>query len=130
MKEAKKTLLRLIGLIWIFAAAVIVVGMIVRIAVAYPVLPYILGELLGSTVSTLLMLHRYSTLEVELDLERKKAVGHSRVMASLRAIAALIVLFVSFWWPSLFWPVTTFAGLFATKLAALLYPVFFRQKTA
>jgi hypothetical protein len=89
----------------------------------------VLGELLGSGVSTLLMLHRFSTLDLELDLERKSAVNHSKVMAALRSIAALAALFAGFRFPWLFHPATTFAGLFATKAAALLYPVIFREKS-
>lgn len=85
--------------------------------------------MLGSVVSTLLMLHRYSTLDLELDLERSKAANHLKLMASLRSLAALAALFLSFKFPWLFFPVTTFAGLFATKAAALLYPVIFRENT-
>lgn len=128
MQEAKKTLIRVIVLIWLIAAAVAVVGTVIFFVSPFPLLPYILGDLLGSTVSTLLMIHRYSTLDVELDMNRKSAVNHSKVMASLRAVAALAALFAAFYLPQWFSPVSVFAGLFATKAAALLYPIVFRTK--
>ena len=128
MQEAKKTLIRVIGLIWILAAVVAVGGIAAYAISSFRLLPYLLGELLGSAVSTVLMLHRYSTLDVELDLNRKSAVNHSKVMATLRTFAALAALFVGFYLPRLFNPFTVFAGLFATKAAALLYPVVFRTK--
>lgn len=128
MQEAKKTLVRVIALIWILAAAVTAVGIVISLFVPFALLPFLLGELLGSTVSMLLMMHRYSTLDVELDMNRKSAVNHSKVMASLRAVAALAALFLAFYMPHLFSPVSVFAGLFATKAAALLYPIVFRTK--
>lgn len=129
MKEAKKTLLRVIVLIWILAAAVLLVGLVVFVVRPFSFFPYFLGEMLGSAISVLLMLHRYSTLDVELDLERSKAQNHLKLMASLRSLAALAALFLSFKVPWLFSPVTTFTGLFATKAAALLYSVVFRENT-
>lgn len=128
MQEAKKTLVRVIVLIWILAAAVAVTGIVISIFVPFALVPFLLGELLGSTVSMLLMMHRYSTLDVELDMNRKSAVNHSKVMASLRAVAALVALFLAFYMPQWFSPVSVFAGLFATKAAALLYPIVFRTK--
>ncbi len=128
MQEAKKTLVRVIALIWILAAAVTAVGIVISLFVPFALLPFLLGELLGSMVSMLLMMHRYSTLDVELDMNRKSAVNHSKVMASLRAVAALAALFLAFYMPHLFSPVSVFAGLFATKAAALLYPIVFRTK--
>ncbi len=129
MKEAKQTLYRVIGIIWLLAAVVMAAGLVVWILHPFSILPYVLGEVLGSGVSTLLMLHRFSTLDLELDLERKSAVNHSKVMATLRSLAALAALFAGFRFPWLFHPATTFAGLFATKAAALLYPVIFREKS-
>ena len=119
MQEAKKTLVRVIVLIWILAVAVAVTGIVISIFVPFALVPFLLGELLGSTVSMLLMMHRYSTLDVELDMNRKSAVNHSKVMASLRAVAALAALFLAFYMPQWFSPVSVFAGLFATKAAAL-----------
>ena len=74
MQEAKKTLVRVIVLIWILAAAVAVTGIVISIFVPFALVPFLLGELLGSTVSMLLMMHRYSTLDVELDIDRKSVV--------------------------------------------------------
>ena len=72
MKEAKRTLHRVIGIIWVLAAVALAAGLVVWIFQPFSILPYVLGELLGSGVSTLLMLHRFSTLDLELDLERKR----------------------------------------------------------
>ena len=127
---SKPALHRVIGIIWLLAAVVLAAGLVVWIFHPFSILPYTLGEVLGSGVSTLLMLHRFSTLDLELDLERKSAVNHSKVMATLRSIAALAALFAGFRFPWLFHPATTFAGLFATKAAALLYPVIFREKSS
>lgn len=128
MQEAKKTLIKVIGLIWILAAVVTVAGIVVCLIFPVPFLPVILGELLGSAVSTVCMLHRYSTLDVSLDMERKGAVNYSKIMASIRTLISLGALFLGFYFPQLFSPVTVFAGLFATKAAALLYPIVFRTK--
>lgn len=129
MREAKKTLIRVIILIWIFAAAVTVVGVVIYFIRPFSLLPYLLGALLGSAVSSLLMLHRYSTLDVELDMNKKSAANHLKIMASLRTLISLAALLLSFYFPQVFFPVTVFVGLFAQKAAALLYPVVFREKT-
>lgn len=129
MKEAKKTLRRIILLIWILAAAVVVVGGIIYAIRPINLLPYMLGIVLGSVVSTLLMIHRFNTLDIELDMDKKKAKNHLKAMATLRSIIALAALFAGFYWPRWFHPATVFIGLFATKVAALLYPVFFREVT-
>lgn len=128
MQEAKKTLVRVVILIWALAAGIIAAGTAIYFIWPFPLLPFILGELLGSVVSMLLMMHRYSTLDVELDMNRKGAVAHARVMASLRLLISLAALFLGFYLPQLFSPATVFAGLFATKAAALLYPIVFRAK--
>lgn len=127
MREAKKTLIRVIALIWMLAAVVIAVGGVIRTFVSFAFLPYLTGELAGSAVATALMVHLYSTLDVELDMNRKGAVNHSKLMASLRLLISLAVLWISFRFPQWFSPVTVFAGLFAAKVAALLYPVVFRS---
>lgn len=128
MREARKTLIRVIVLIWILAAVVITVGIVINLIRPFPLLPYVLGEVLGSVVSVFLMLHRYSTLDVELDMNKKSAVNHLKIMASLRAVIALAALMCGFWFSHLFYPFTVFTGLFGQKAAALLYPVVFRQK--
>lgn len=128
MQEARKTLMRVICLIWILAAVVTAVGVFVYFIRPFSFLPYVLGELLGSTVSMLLMIHRYRTLDVELDMNRTGAESHLKVMASLRLLICLGALFAGFSLPYIFSPVTVFAGLLATKAAALLYPIVFRTK--
>ncbi len=126
MKEARKTLLRVIALIWALAAVVAIVGVILHVTISISLVPYILGILLGSLVSSLLMWHRYTTIDVEVDMSEKGAVNHSRAMATLRTIICLATLFVAFRFPVWVSPVTVFIGLFATKVAALLYPIMYK----
>lgn len=128
MEEVKTTLHRVILLIWCLAAVTVAAGIIVHIFVSFSLLSYLLGVLLGSGVSTLLMFHRFSALDLEMDLEEKQAVRHSKAMAVLRTLFALAALFAAFRLPNLFAPVTVFIGLFNAKAAALLYPVFFRGR--
>lgn len=128
MKEARKTLTRVIALIWGLAAVVTAAGVVIYMIRPFSFLPYVLGEVLGSVVSSLLMMHRYSTLDVELDMNQKGATNHLKLMASLRALIALAALMCGFYFPHLFYPVTVFVGLFSQKAAALLYPAVFREK--
>ncbi|MCI5882627.1 MAG: hypothetical protein MRZ84_01140 [Eubacterium sp.] len=128
MQEAKKTLIRVIGILWILAALVLVIGAIVAIFHPFSYFPYAAGEILGTLVSSLLMWHRFNTLDVELDMEKKKAIGHLRMQASLRSLICLLVLLLGFYFRQFLSPFTVFMGLFATKVAALLYPVIFREK--
>ena len=64
MKEAKKTLLRVIGIMWGLAAVVLIVGAILFAIHPFPYFPYVSGEVLGTLVSGLLMWHRFNTLDV------------------------------------------------------------------
>lgn len=128
MKEAKKTLLRVIGIMWGLAAVVLIVGAILFAIHPFPYFPYVSGEVLGTLVSGLLMWHRFNTLDVELDMAKKNAIRHLRMQASVRSLISLLTLLLSFYFRQYFYPVTVFAGLFATKAAALLYPVIFREK--
>ncbi len=128
MKEAKKTLRRVILLIWGMTLVVIVAGMVARMFFTFSLLAYVLGLLLGSGMSTVLMLHRFSSIDLELDLEEKSATSHSKAMATLRTLLSLAALIVAFRFSHLFMPIMVFVGLFITKMAALLYPVFFRDE--
>ena len=82
MQEAKKTLLRVIGLIWALAAVVAAVGVVIWLFFPFRLLPYLLGELLGSAVSAALMFHRYSTL----DVKRNNKEQPNKIASMLRAI--------------------------------------------
>ena len=84
--------------------------------------------MLGTLVASFLMWHRFNTLYVELDMEKKKAIGHLRMQASLRSLICLLVLLLGFYFRQFLSPFTVFMGLFATKVAALLYPMIFREK--
>ncbi len=128
MKEAKKTLRRVILLIWSLTALGIIAGIVARMFITFSLLAYVLGLVLGSGMSTALMLHRFSSIDLELDLEEKSATNHSKAMATLRTLLSLAALIVAFRFPHLFMPIMVFVGLFITKVAALLYPVFFREE--
>jgi hypothetical protein len=63
---------------------------------------------------------------VELDLPKKKAVGHARIASVLRSIIELVVLVGSFLIPDRVLPYTVFAGLLARKIAVMLVPLWER----
>ena len=86
MKEAKKTLLRVIGIMWGLAVVVLIVGAILFAVHPFPYFPYVSGEVLGTMVSGLLMWHRFNTLDVELDMAKKNAIRHLRMQASVRSL--------------------------------------------
>ena len=92
MKEAKKTLLRVIGIMWGLAAVVLIVGAILFAIHPFPYFPYVSGEVLGTLVSGLLMWHRFNTLDVELDMAKKNAIRHLRMQASVRSLISLLTL--------------------------------------
>lgn len=123
MEIAKKSLIEVIVGIWILAAVVILAGIFF---VDNP-LAYALGEIVGSVTSSLMMLHLYHNLEIELDLPEKKAVNHSRMMSALRSLIELGVLAGSFYISHWVLPYTVLAGLFGRKLGALAVP-FYEEK--
>ena len=49
MKEAKKTLLRVIGIMWGLAAVVLIVGAILFAVHPFPYFPYVSGEVQPNT---------------------------------------------------------------------------------
>lgn len=119
MKIAKRTLIEAIMGIWILAAVVILAGVFF---VPNP-LAYVLGEIVGSGTASLLMLHMYRSIDIELDLPEKKSVNHSRVMIMIRSLIELGVLFGSFYIANWVLPYTVLAGLFGRKFAPMLVPV-------
>ena len=124
MKTAKNSLWEVIAGIWVLAAVVI-------LALVFWVpnpLACALGEVVGSLVSTLLMLHLYRCLDVELDLPEKRAISHSRFHTILRSLIELAVLFGSFYVARWIFPYTVFTGLLGRKIAALLVPVIERYR--
>ncbi len=120
MEIAKKSLIEVIAGIWILAGAVILAGVFF---VPNP-LAYVLGEIVGSLVSSLMMIHLYCNLDIELDLPEKKAVNHSRIMSALRSLIELGALAGSFYISRWVLPYTVLAGLFGRKLAAIAVPFF------
>ncbi len=124
MEIAKKSLIEVIAGIWILAGIVILAGIFL---VSNP-LAYALGEVVGSLISSLMMIHLYKNIEIELDLPEKKAVNHSRFMSALRSFIELGVLAGSFYISHLVLPYTVLAGLFGRKLAALAVPFYEERK--
>lgn len=119
MKAAKISLLEVIVGIWLFAAAVILAGVFF---VPNP-LAYVLGEVVGSATSSLMMLHLYRSLDIELDLSEKRAVNHARFTSMIRSLIEIAVLAGSFFVSDYVLPYTVLAGLLARKFAAMLVPV-------
>ena len=119
MKIAKRTLIEAIMGIWILAAVVILAGVFF---VPNP-LAYVLGEIVGSGTASLLMLHMYRSIDIELDLPEKKSVNHSRIMIMIRSLIELGVLFGSFYIANWVLPYTVLAGLFGRKFAPMIVPV-------
>ncbi len=109
-------------------AAIVLIGFLVSLFYPFRLIPYFLGAVAGCAASTFLMMHRFSTLSVELDMEKRKAVGHLRFMATLRLIISLGVLMAAFIFPHILSPWSVFMGLFATKLSAIVYPFIFKEK--
>ncbi|MBO5487126.1 MAG: hypothetical protein J5988_09420 [Eubacterium sp.] len=119
MKIAKRTLIEAIIGIWILAAVVILAG----VFFVHNPLAYVLGEIVGSGTASLLMIHMYRSIDIELDLPEKKSVNHSRIMIMIRSLIELGVLFGSFYIAKWVLPYTVLAGLFGRKFAPMLVPV-------
>ena len=115
MKEAKKTLLRVIGIMWGLAAVVLIVGAILFAVHPFPYFPYVSGEVLGTLVSGLLMWHRFNTLDVELDMAKKNAIRHLRMQASVRSLISLLTL--------LFWITTSHVCLVIVMVALIIFAI-------
>lgn len=118
MKIARISLVEVLIGIWLLAIIVILSGVFV---VSNP-LAYVLGELVGSLTASAMMLHLYHSIDVELDLQEKQAVNHSRVMGMVRSVVEIVVLFAAFFFADWISPYTVLAGLLARKIAALMVP--------
>ncbi|MBQ7200340.1 MAG: ATP synthase subunit I [Eubacterium sp.] len=121
---AKKTLKRVIIGIWIFAAAVLAVG----IWFVENKLAFAAGDLIGSGIATALMYHLYHCIDVELDIGEVKARAHARWNTMLRftiEIAAVVgCCFIS----DYINPVALLIGLFGRKIGAIMVPLFFDKE--
>lgn len=120
MKTARTSLLEVIAGIWILAGVVILAGVFF---VPNP-LAYVLGEIAGSLTATLMMIHLYRSIDIEMDLPEKKAVNHSRIMSIFRNLLELAVLVGSMFVPQWLMPYTVFAGMLGRKIAALCVPLY------
>jgi hypothetical protein len=119
MNAAKISLLEVIAGIWLIAAVVILAGVFF---VPNP-LAYVLGEIVGSAVSSLLMLHLYRSIDVELDLTAKKrAIWHARLTSIVRSLLEIAVLTASCFLSEWVLPYTVLAGFLARKFAVMLVP--------
>ena len=121
---AKKTLKRVIMGIWIFAAAVLAVG------VWFPEnkLAFVAGEVLGSGVSTALMIHLYHCIEHELDIGESKARAHARLNSMLRYLIEIAALAGCCFIAEYISPISFLIGLFGRKIGALMVPLFFDKE--
>ena len=125
MKTAKISLLEVIIGIWLLAILVIFAGVFF---VSNP-LSYVLGEVVGSATASLMMLHLYRSLDIELDLPEKKAVNHAKFTSVVRILIEIAVLAGSFFIAEWVMPYTVLAGLLARKFAAMLVPLMERIRT-
>lgn len=125
MKTAKISLLEVIIGIWLLAILVIFAGVFF---VSNP-LSYVLGEVVGSATASLMMLHLYRSLDIELDLPEKKAVNHAKFTSVVRSLIEIAVLAGSFYIAEWVMPYTVLAGLLARKFAAMLVPLMERIRT-
>ena len=125
MKTAKISLLEVIIGIWLLAILVIFAGVFF---VSNP-LSYVLGEVVGSATASLMMLHLYRSLDIELDLPEKKAVNHTKFTSVVRSLIEIAVLAGSFFIAEWVMPYTVLAGLLARKFAAMLVPLMERIRT-
>lgn len=125
MKTAKISLLEVIIGIWLLAVIVILAGVFF---VTNP-LSYVLGEVVGSATASLMMLHLYRSLDIELDLPEKKAVNHAKFTSVVRSLIEIAVLAGSFFIAEWVMPYTVLAGLLARKFAAMLVPLMERIRT-
>lgn len=125
MKTAKISLLEVIIGIWLLAVMVILAGVFF---VTNP-LSYVLGEVVGSATASLMMLHLYRSLDIELDLPEKKAVNHAKFTSVVRSLIEIAVLAGSFFIAEWVMPYTVLAGLLARKFAAMLVPLMERIRT-
>lgn len=125
MKTAKISLLEVIIGIWLLAILVIFAGVFF---VSNP-LSYVLGEVIGSATASLMMLHLYRSLDIELDLPEKKAVNHAKFTSVVRSLIEIAVLAGSFFIAEWVMPYTVLAGLLARKFAAMLVPLMERIRT-
>lgn len=122
MKTVKTSLCEAIIGIWVLALLVILAGVFFT---AEP-LSYVLGELAGSLTASLVMLHHYRSLDIEMDLPEQQSVNHYKIMSVLRSTIELGVLAVSMMIPQWLMPLTVFFGLISRKFAAMLVPLFDR----
>lgn len=119
METAKISLIETIVGIWLIAAVVIAAGIFF---VPSP-LAYALGEIVGSATASLMMIHLYRSLDIELDLPKKRAITHARLTSALRSVIEIGVLAASFFIPQWVLPYTVLAGLFGRKFGAALVPL-------
>lgn len=124
MKTARTSLMEVIAGIWILAGIVILAGVFF---VSAP-LAYVLGEIVGSLTATLMMIHLYRSIDIEMDLPKKKAVNHSRAMSILRNFLEIGVLAGSMFVPQWVMPFTVFTGMLGRKVAALCVPYYEKWK--
>lgn len=122
MKKAKKTLIEVIIIIWVFAIVVTCLG----VFFVSNKIAYILGELVGSLTATAVMVHLFRCVDIETELPEKKAVNHARITSVVRTLIELAVLLLSVFIAQWVNPYAVFLGLLARKFSCLLVPFYER----
>ena len=121
---AKKTLIRVITGIWIFAAIVLIAG----IWIVDNKLSFVAGELLGSGIATALMYHLYHCIDVELDIGEVKARAHARWNTMLRYAIEIAAVAGCCFISEYIDPIALLIGLFGRKIGAVMVPLFFDRE--
>lgn len=119
MDRGKKTLIHLIlGII-----GIAVVASIIGALICDNPLQYIYGELLGTAVACGLAFHMYHTLDEELDMEEKHAVGRARLAILFRSLIMLAALIAGAYFHEYIHPVGVFFGLMGLKFSAYIQSI-------
>ncbi|MCR4604710.1 MAG: ATP synthase subunit I [Eubacterium sp.] len=123
-ETAKRTLRHVWYGIWIICVIVIAIG----VWFCKNKISFIIGEVTGSLIATLLMLHMYHCIDKELDMPEAKAVMHSRVNGIIRISVEVVAVVGCFYISAWINPFALLAGLFGRKLAAIMVPYVFERE--
>ena len=121
---AKKTLHHVWYGIWIICAIVILIG----IWFCKNKLSFVFGEIAGSLIASLLMLHLYHCIDKELEMTQAKAVAHSRINGVIRTTVEVATVVGCFYISAIINPFALLAGLFSRKISAIMVPFVFERE--
>lgn len=120
MKEAKRTLFKLI-------AGIVIYGIVISIAGTFLVnnnKAFILGVLYGCAGSIVMVVHLFFSLNKSLDLDSASAEKRENKMAMIRMIIMIVIAAIGFHFSEVFHVAGVLLGLFGLKISAYLQPFF------